>query len=322
MKYILSLFVCTGILISCFYHVLPAAIHAQESSIELSIDKDTVEEGEPFQVLISITREANEITPRDIEIDGIEQFGQVGESISTEIRIVNGQVYTATVIAKSLVISESGDFTIGPARVEILNENGETEVLESNEGEVAVQPIAAGVRPTNTPLPTRQVQQITLPPDFTTPPPVETEQPPEETDDTFVQQIIEIIYFGLIALLIVLLGRVVYLWIRNHHSSKTLSQKDKSRETQHFSSPHLSIPPTDDAQFFQKGRTNLIRYLEEKHSLTLQKHTTNEVLRILRDKDIAHYADIKFVLEMCDWNKYAKGDEGKEEIVERMRKIG
>jgi hypothetical protein len=296
-------------------------IHAQESTIELSVDKDTVEKGEPFQVLISITREANEITPRDIEIDGIEQFGQVGESISTEVRIVNGQVYTATVIAKSLVISESGTFIIGPARVEIQNENKETETLESNEEEITVQPIAAGVRPTNTPLPTRQVQQITVSPDFTTPPPVEREQPFEETGDTFMQQIIEIIYFGLIAMLIVLLGRVAYIWMQKNQSPQTSSSKEKNAAIKNDLSRQLSIPAIHDSQFFQKAKSSLIQYLEDTYNIELQKHTTKEVLRILRSKDVSQYADIKYVLEMCDWNRYAKAEEGKEEVQEKMEKI-
>lgn len=332
MKQLLSHTIKGIILMAVLLFIAKADIHAQEPQITLSLDKKTVEKGEPVQLTITVSQKNTNTTPQNIEIEGIEQFGHIGESLSTQIRMINGTLSTVTVITKSLVIQEGGDYEIGPARVTIPDQNGNPTEITSNTVSLHVQAIAPGLRPTNTPLPSQQKSLITQPPQFITLPPVQdTEQKKLDLDNNNKENPLnvlsiayQILYYGLIALLVVLLARLIFMILKKQKKSHTLPLQKKGNYENKIHNKtdnnyENKIPDPTDPDFYLHIKQIIKTYLEKKCGFDLKKRTTQEIDLLLKKNEI-HEQEAISILKTCDWNKYAKGDTEKEDIIKKIKK--
>jgi hypothetical protein len=311
------------VLISGFLFISTHIVHAQDFQIDLKADKTEIDKGEPLQLEVSVKTSDSQTIPQNVEIDGLEEFGQIGESMSTQVRIINGQASTVTVITKSVITTEPGKHTIGPAKIQLEDDHGEKIELTSEKITVNVKNISSGFRLTNTPIPNKNQPQITTPTDnFITLPPTNDDTENSTINNkksNFLSSIINIIQTVLVIVLIFLVIRLIFFMIKrkNPMTNNPVKKIDNGSENNKYyqHKPNfISLPEDDDPEFYIKVKHKLLNKLDLQYNSDCSKLTTSEIAEKLKQDKIANQEQIVKILQICDTNIYSHLDEGKEEI--------
>ena len=177
-----------------------------EVTLDLSVDPQDVWVGDEFTLEISLTND-DSLEVKNIEVQGLDSFTQLGQSKSTQMFIDRGKSKTQIDLRLSLQADKEGTFILGPATIE----NGK-KVITSGTKTIKVRASSLlGVnnvqKPLVSPQKTSTISQIN---DI---------QPPSNS-------------FALSRYFLWFLGLLLFVWVFYSVLEKFLSREKKPREKQ------------------------------------------------------------------------------------------
>ena len=279
--------------IFCFSGILYA--QQQSISIELEADKTQVTIGETLQIVVRMKHASTHgLNVGNMRIPGLENFQQISSSSSTSVQIINGMTAAISENRKVLVAKKTGDFQIGP--ITMVNPKSQQKI-QSNSLNITVNHTSSSSN-SNEKDSNTQVKQ-------------------KKSKSNFF--FLEKIFKWIVGILF--MGAAYYLYL---YSQKQEREKKKAA-LDHFAkedfSNNINLPDSSDDDFYEKAKESLLFYLEKKHQISTYHQTTEEILDLLKEKNIFNFELIKKTLQDCDSGRFSKKSADKDIILESLENI-
>lgn len=267
-------------------------IFAQATSateITLSADQETISVGDNVTINIEL-KNANSggLNMSNIEIKGTELFIPTSTSTSTQIRMINGSTAAISTQSKTMQATKEGDFNIGPAQIQIQNENGDIQTIESNAINLKVTPKSFFNDKTKESL------QITS-----------NSNKPNSTFPKLALSTAALVPVGLFA----------YQKFNSTNKAKTISKSNISSE------PNIKFPDIENPNFFLQSKQLVYNFLQTNYQIEAEPMTTAQINQQLSQNHIPNSNNIMTLITACDAAQFAKTIHDKTKILYLLEQI-
>lgn len=301
--------------------------HAQNNALDiaLSTNVESIAVGEPFELRIDIARNSTDasLESATVAIPGIENFLQRGSSQSRKAQVINGVGTSTESTTLTLVGTQEGLFTLGPAQLEYTDADGTEKTAQSKSVKITITPASGALAIGNTKAPQPPVQNVSAIPHTTT-------TPLSQKEDTHTDEINGLPKWFFVVVVIALGGLVLYWWRQSQSRSQAQATKEKDGEKRSEenvteevlaqkkvkeSAPQQSdvlpqkkeeptiakivLPGSDDPRQCAEVKNAIMMHVQQKYQINSGALTTHEVIAALHQKEI-NDASIEEGLLMCD----------------------
>jgi len=272
-----------------FFFLFPL-VKAENLEIELSLDKEEIQQGENFTLYINIKQSSlqNNLALEKIHIPGIENFLQIGSSTSTKISIINGKTATLKQITKNLVANKSGIFKIGPIKISFKDQNGQEKKITSNFFNINITKAKNNdnnfIKTSNN----------------------------NENQNLSTKKSIPKFWLWL---LILIFSASFIIFLDKKNNSKNIKQKAI------LNKKIIKVPSIKDKNFLIKARQTLLESLSKQIEKDLKNYTNQEILKLLKKEKFFKYEIIKEFFQFYDQAQFAKIKINPEKIQKLLQEI-
>lgn len=286
-------------LILCLLFLLPQAVFAVDKvEAQLSADKEWVSMGETFNIVLSVKRLSTDTQFNfgDVPIAGLENFNVLSTSQSTNISMVNGASAVIYSVSRSVEAKAAGEFTLGPISVRGNDGKGNTIDFVSNSLTIKVNNSAPKSEESNSSSGGGGFSS--------------------RHKDWLINSLVALLGIALICYLKVdkFRGFIVYKIFRR----KKEVVDEAKREEEVFDA---SMPSAQDADFYEKTRVVLLKYLKKKVKGVEEVMTSSEIVKKMDEERYYRRDEVFELLQACDAYRYAKADGNRERLSLLLNKI-